>query len=184
MNVEDPAGEPLSRLTVRLSPADLDHLREAAHAARTRPATLARQLIERALSAGQLPKPAPPIPDSQAEATKTLLSILIRITGNLSQLTDHCGRIGEPFSRLAGPGHLLERMTDAAAEVVVAAKTGTLTEAESTAWLARIEDPAEALNTRLARPLNSGEQPAGAVFKEVLAALAGGLGVPTGSKNE
>lgn len=162
-------------MMVRLDPTSAEHLREAAHAARTRPAVLARIMIERALERGEVPPPAPPTVDRMTESARRLRPVLARALANLTQISGHAQRLGEPFGRLADSGGVLKKFSAAIEKIGLQIELGELDGARLDDILARLDAPLRTLNDQLARPLNEGQAVAGPTWKSILEAIGAAL---------
>ncbi len=124
----------LTRISIRLPPAQAEALRAAAFAARLQPAVLARHLLLGAIDSGQLPPAAPPAPAALAPAARALLAALAATQSNLAQLSQHSIEIGPPLSQLAtGP---LAGLGDQIREIGIALKTGAPAASNSPALIA------------------------------------------------
>lgn len=146
----------LVRLTVRLSPATHERLREVSHLARRRPAEVARHLLTEALSmenSPAVPRPAPPNKTELSEPAIQLLDTLQASISNLSQLHSHALDLGDPLARLAVENGPLERLQIRLRALGLDAKKGLLTPEDAARYLTSFADQAAALNS-LARRLN------------------------------
>lgn len=150
---EDPAAEQLSRLTLRLPAAEHAQLREAAYRSRTPVAVLARALLLRVLSDGELPPPAPPATGELGPRAQELLSICHALTSNFTQLDSHAANSGEPIARLAGDGNLLQQLRAKSRELGLEIKRGELNEDRCSQALDAIKPASVSINA-LTRALN------------------------------
>jgi hypothetical protein len=150
------------KIMIRLEPVDAQKMSDAAHAARLPNAVFARELL-----LSRMPAVAPlEISDLSFEAQE-LLRVCYASVSNLTQLKDHCTRLGEPFSRLV---ESIEKMCSATRTLGLNVKSGVVTDAKATELFNIISDPSESLNN-LARDLNSGESTSKQRWFEVLTEL-------------
>lgn len=146
-------GDHLERLTLRLPASELEQLRAAAYRSRQPVAALARALLLRVLSDGELPPPAPPARAELSAEAQQLLGICHALTSNLSQLEAHAIELGDPLSRLAGDGNQLQQLRERARETGLAIKRGDVGHERCALALGAIKGPANQINA-LARALN------------------------------
>lgn len=159
------------RITVRLTEEAAEALLAASHAARRPRAVLAREVLLAGLAGGASVPPqaqAKEVPPEPGEAGRHLIELLGRLVGNLTQMSAHADRLGPPLDRLAVEDGLLDRLARRARELGKNAKSGLLAEVLAVALSARLDEPARALNNRLARPLNEGSQLSFLTWREVL----------------
>lgn len=140
----------LEKITIRLPQAEAEALRAAAFAARLAPAVLARQLLAQALAAGAVPPPPPPALVNLTPPAKALISVLAGLQSNLTQLNSHAQELGEPLSKLALPGGVLEALGNQIQGLGLSIKSGMTIPSQSNE---RLESAAREINS-LARRLN------------------------------
>lgn len=143
----------LRPVMVRLPDAEFEVLREAAFRARQPVAVLARAMLLRVLSDGELPPPAPPATAELGANARDLLSICHALTSNFSQLDAHAVDSGDPIARLAGDGNLLQQLRSKSRELGLAIKRGELDEDRCSQALDAIRPASVSINA-LTRALN------------------------------
>ena len=156
----------LVQITLRFQPEDAAKLADQAHQARVPVAVLCRELI-----LGRTPKKAPPLRSDQSTEAAQLTKICHSCVANLSQLDGHCSSTDSPLSRLSGPAGHLQMLSSRARKLGVQLSAGALNQAQIITILDSLKAPAQALNERLARPLNERQTPTNDTWREVLQAL-------------
>lgn len=155
------------KVTLRLDPDHHQLLDDLAHAARLPVGVYCRELL-----LNRTPKAAPPALSALPPAAQKLLQCCLGAATNLHQIEAHAAAAGEPLSRLAGPDALLQKLASKARDIGMQIKAGQLIDPQRIdEILTAIAAPAQRLNNDLARPLNSQQAPALAVWKEVLTSL-------------
>lgn len=156
------AAEPLARLTVRIPFEAAERLRQAAFAARLKPAQVVRVILLKALASNTVAKLAPPAPPAMDELLSThpsaaqLLQTIYGIVSNCTQLQGHAARAPDPVNRLAQPGGILERLAADARSMGLVIKAGEMDEQRAAQLLTLIGGArAEAINA-FAKHLNEG----------------------------
>ena len=169
----NPSENPEKKLVpvmLRFQPADAERLADQAHAARVPLAVFCRELV-----LGRTPKKAPPVPADMSPEASQLLNLCHSCVSNLSQLDAHCAATDSPISRLSGAAGHLQMLASRARKLGLQIKSGNVDQAQITVVLAALAGPAEALNERLARPINEGQTPANETWREVLQSLQAAL---------
>lgn len=176
-DTDDRAAEQLSRLTLRLPAAELDTLREAAFRARQPVAVLARALLLRVLSEGELPPHAPPATGELGASAQELLSICHALTSNFTQLDSYAASNGDPIARLAGDGNLLQQLRSKSRELGLAIKRGEVDEDRCAHALEAIKPASVSINA-LTRAFNENRAAVNAsIWNGPLTAVQSALGI-------
>ena len=169
----NPSENPEKKLVpvmLRFQPADAERLSDQAHAARVPLAVYCRELV-----LGRTPKKAPPMLADMSNEAAQLLKLCHSCVANLSQLDGHCARTDSPLSQLSGAAGHLQMLSSRARKLGLQIKSGNVNQAQIAAVLAALGSPAQALNERLARPINEGQVPSNDTWHEVLQALQAAL---------
>ncbi len=160
----------LVQITLRFQPDDAQRLADQAHAARVPVAVLCRELV-----LGRTPSKAPPVPADMSNEASQLLKLCHSCVANLSQLDGHCAATDSPLGRLSGATGHLQMLSSRARKVGLQVKAGNIENTQVVIVLAALSEPAQALNERLARPINEGQVPTNETWREVLQALQAAL---------
>ena len=170
INPRENPDKKLVQITLRFQPDDAQRLADQAHAARVPVAVLCRELV-----LGRTPARAPPVPTEMSNEATQLLRICHSCVANLSQLDKHCAATDSPLSRLSGAAGHLQMLSSRARKVGLQIKAGNLEKTQIVSVLAALSAPAEALNERLARPINEGQTPLNETWREILQGLQAAL---------
>lgn len=137
------------RVTVRLTEREHDQVAASAAACRLPLASFFRiALLEK----------TPPAPVHRAtEKEIEMLKIVGGLLSNLSQVRDHCLKIGGPFEALAGEHGPIQKMIGQAKKIGLACKLGRLDDEQLKINIELLLVPAGQFNDDLARPLNAGQ---------------------------
>ena len=146
----------MKKISVRLCDEDAAALAAAARGARVQTAVLARHLITKSVAAGNFPTllPAPPRPVDLPKSVQTLVQILTKFAGNLTQISNHAVKLGLPFSG-ENVTSVLAKLTNQTRKLGLLAKAGQLNDGQAVAWLGKLAGPGDQLNG-LAADLNAG----------------------------
>ena len=163
--------EKLVPVMLRFEPPVAEHLREMAHAARLPMAVYVKQLV-----LGKVPERAPPLLTELSPKATRLLNVAQALVSNLSQLDIHARNAGEPLIRLTGETGLLKKLQSISRQIGLDIKSGVMTnEVEVTQLLSTLSQPAEAVNSELARLLNNGQIVPAHIWRDVLQPLQAAL---------
>lgn len=161
----------LRKVTLRLAQDHYKKLDDLAHTARLPLAVYCRELL-----LNRTPEAAPPVPDALPENAKRLLQICQNSCSNLGQIEAFAAAAGDPLSRIAGQGQLLQKLAIQYRELALSVKSGQLTDrTKIDLFLMLLSSPARGLNDELARPLNIGSRVSFETWKAVLNGLKHGL---------
>lgn len=150
------------KIMIRLEPHDAKLLSDASHSARLPVAAFARELL-----LNRMPAVAVPAISDLCLSAQSLLNCSYANSSNLSQLQEHCARIGPPFTQLL---ESIEKLIKATRKMGLDVKAGSFTDARATELFALVSGPSESLNN-LARALNSGMQATRQEWFQVLTSL-------------
>ena len=160
----------LVQITLRFQQEDAARLADQAHEARVPIAVFCRELV-----LGRTPIKAPPLrADLSTEATQ-LLKLCHSCVSNLSQLDSHCADADSAISRLSGAAGHLQMLSSRARKIGIQVSSGGVDQAQIINILDELKAPAQALNERLAKPLNEGQTPPNEAWREVLLSLQAAL---------